>query len=246
MSVGSAPLITPVANPIANPPRVAVQSRSIPPTTTPTRTTIVSLRAKSGETSGDWTVRMTATAAASTPESSTATPITVSARTPSSRAVRKSAEAARMCRPIVVFPSRSASSPSATAATTTARIVTLRTSTPPIVTTWFSCASETAGSPIVPSRMSRISAMFWSRNATAKVVTSITAGDWVRSGRNTARSIASESAITTTKHATMLAAAGQSEVKASVYAPAMISCPYAKFTSLRTPKTMPIPTAISA
>ena len=43
-----------------------------------------------------------------------------------------------------------------------------------------------------------------------------------------------------------LAATGQSLVNASVYAPAMISCPYAKFTSRRTPKTSPIPTAMSA
>ena len=42
LSVGSTPLMTPVAKPIAKPPRVAVHSRSIPPTTTPTRTTIVS------------------------------------------------------------------------------------------------------------------------------------------------------------------------------------------------------------
>ena len=48
LSVGSAPLMTPLANPIAKPPSVAVQSRSIPPTTTPTRTTIVSLSANSG------------------------------------------------------------------------------------------------------------------------------------------------------------------------------------------------------
>ena len=62
----------------------------MPPTTTPTSTTIVSLSAKSGVTSGNWTVRITATVAASTPESSTAMPITESARTPSRRAVRKS------------------------------------------------------------------------------------------------------------------------------------------------------------
>ena len=51
-SVGSAPLMTPVAKPIANPPSVAVQSRFIPPTTTPTSTTIVSRSAKSGPTNG--------------------------------------------------------------------------------------------------------------------------------------------------------------------------------------------------
>ena len=39
--------------------------------------------------------------------------------------------------------------------------------------------------------------MLWSRNATANVATSITAGDCVRSGRKTSRSIATESASTT-------------------------------------------------
>jgi hypothetical protein len=130
-----------------------------------------------------------------------------------------------MCRPILVRPSSNASSASVTAATTTARIVTLRTSTPPIETAWFSGASVTAGSPIVPSRRSRISATLWSRNATAKVVTSITAGEAVRSGRKTARSRANESAITTAKQAMMLPATGHPEVKASVYAPAITSCP---------------------
>ena len=94
--------------------------------------------------------------------------------------------------------------------------------------------------------MSTSSATLWSRNATAKVVTSITAGDCVRSGRKTARSIASESAITTAKHAITLPATGHADVNASVYAPAMTSWPYAKLTSRRTPKTSPIPTAISA
>ena len=58
-------------------------------------------------------------------------------------------------------------------------------STPQTVTTWLSEATETAGSPIVPSRTSRISATAWSRKAIANVVTSITAGDCVRSGRKT-------------------------------------------------------------
>ena len=48
----AAPLITPEAKPIAKPPSVAVQSRSMPPTTTPTSTMIVSCRAKSGVTNG--------------------------------------------------------------------------------------------------------------------------------------------------------------------------------------------------
>jgi hypothetical protein len=61
--------------------------------------------------------------------------------------------------------------------------------------------------------------------ASANVVTSITAGEAARKGLNTVRSIASESATTTTKHAAMLAAGGQEEVNASVYAPAITSCP---------------------
>jgi hypothetical protein len=130
-----------------------------------------------------------------------------------------------MCSPIVVRASRSASRPSVTAAITMAASVTRRTSTPPIETAWFRLESGAAASPIVPSRMSRISAMLWSRNATAKVVTSITAGDAVRSGRNTVRSIATESASTTAKHAAMLAAPDQAEVHASVYAPAITSWP---------------------
>jgi hypothetical protein len=95
-------------------------------------------------------------------------------------------------------------------------MVTLRTSTPPIETAWFRGASATAGSPIVPSRMSRISATLWSRNASANVVTSITAGEAVRSGLKTARSIRNESAITTAKQAMMLPATGHPAVKARV------------------------------
>ena len=45
---------------------------------------------------------------------------------------------------------------------------------------------------------------------------------------------------------TTLAASGSDDVNASVYAPAMTSCPYAKLTRRSTPNTSPIPTAISA
>ena len=62
---------------------------------------IVSCSAKSGVTNGVCTVRITATAAASAPESTTASPITWLALTPSMRAVRKSAAAARVRSPIV-------------------------------------------------------------------------------------------------------------------------------------------------
>ena len=97
-----------------------------------------------------------------------------------------------------------------------ATIVILRTSTPATVTGSFRPASDVAGSPIVPSRTSKKSATAWSMNASANVVTSMTAGDWSRSGKKTARSIASESVITTAKQAAMLAPTGQSVVNASV------------------------------
>ena len=92
------------------------------------------------------------------------------------------------------------------------------------------------------------SAIACRRNATANVATSIVAADCVRSGRKTTRSIAIERAITTAKHRTMPAHTGQSrsDANASANAPAITSCPYAKLTSRSTPKTRPIPTAISA
>src|SRR6266516_4790661 len=66
---------------------------------------------------------------------------------------------------------------SAPRATPTATNVTLRTSTPPTLTAWFSGAIELATSPSWPSRRSMISATACNRNAIANVVTSITAGD---------------------------------------------------------------------
>ena len=100
-----------------------------------------------------------------------------------------------------------------------------RTSTPSNVVGWLSGAIDVAISPIVLSRMSTSWAIAWSMKAIAKVATSITAGEAPRRGRKSARSITSESATTTTKQATMLQTTGQCAVKASVYAPAMISCP---------------------
>ena len=99
-----------VAKPIAKPPSVAGIGRFSPPTTTPASTTIVSRSAKSGVTSGVCTVSITATTAASAPEMSTANEMTRFARTPSMRAVAKSIDAARMCRPISVRSSSSVSS----------------------------------------------------------------------------------------------------------------------------------------
>jgi len=78
-----------------------------------------------------------------------------------------------------------------------------------------------------PSEPNFISATAWSRNAIAKVATSIVAGGALRSGRKTATSISSDSAITTAKHVSRLAQSGQpcSLVTASENAPAMISWP---------------------
>ena len=56
---------------------------------------------------------------------------------------------------------------------------------------------------------------------------SMTAADWPRSGRNTTRSIASESASTTAKQSAIPTPTGQSrsDANAIANAPAMISCP---------------------
>ena len=206
---------------------------------------IVSRSANVGVTVGNCTVRSTATTAASTPAMSTATALTRFARTPTSRAVWKSIAAARMCRPIEVRFRSSTRSARQTAAVTIATIAILRMSTPPTETGRLSSASDAA---VFPSGPNQRSAMLWSRNATANVAISITAGDCERSGRKTTRSIASDSAITTAKQSAMPTPTGQSrsDAKASANAPAMISCPYAKLTSRSTPKTRPMPTAISA
>ena len=178
-------------------------------------------------TSGCCTVSITATTPASTPERRTAEPITRFARTPRSRAVWKSIAAARIWRPTVVRPRKSTSPTRQTAALTIATTVILRTSVPRIVQGRLSFASDAAGSPRVSSRWSIRSAIAWSRNATAKVATSIVAADWVRSGRKTTRSIANESASTTAKQRRMPMPTGQSrsEANASANAPAITSCP---------------------
>ena len=218
----------------------------MPPSTTPARTRIVSRSAKSGVTSGFWTVSITATTAASTPEISTAAPITRPARTPSSSAVRKSIAAARMCSPTRVRPSSRTRTSRQTAASTVATIAILRMSTPEIVTGWFNVASDAA---ILPSGPNHSNAMLCKRNATAKVATSITAGDLPaqrpeddpvheqREQRERPRS---------TGRCPTETGQPRSEAKASAYAPAITSCPYAKLTSRSTPKTSPMPTAMSA
>ena len=108
--------------------------------------------------------------------------------------------------------------------------------------------SSTSDVAVFPSGPNQRSAIDCSRNATAKVAMSMTAADCVRSGRKTTRSIASESASTTAKQSAIPTPTGQSrsDAYASANAPAMISWPYAKLTSRITPKTSPIPTAMSA
>src|SRR5581483_11472776 len=244
-AVGSAPPRIPLAKPIEKPPSVAGTGRLRPPRTTPASTTIVSLSANVGVASGVRTVMITATTAASAPESSTAPPITRFARTPRSRAVRKSIDAARMCRPTAVRSSRSFNSARQPAATRIETIEILRMRTPPRSHGWLSGASDVA---IVPSDPKARSAMLCNRYATANVATSITAGDWRRSGRKTSQSMSTESASTTPKQKRIETPTGSphDDPYASAYAPAITSWPYAKLTSRSTPKTRPIPTAISA
>ena len=136
----------------------------------------------------------------------------------------KSIEAARMWSPIDVRSSRRTSATRQIAATTIATIVTFLISRLPIVTGRLSVTSDAAGFPSGPNHRS---AMLWSRKATAKVATSITAGDWSRSGRKTSHSSATESARTTAKQRAMPAQTGQShwDASASANAPAMISWP---------------------
>ena len=142
------------------------------------------------------TVRSTAGTAANSPEIRTAPPITRFARTPRIRAVRKSIAAARMCSPTDVRESRSCSKARQTAAVATAMIAIFRTKTPPMSHGAWSCASAPA---VLPSDPKASRAMLWRRNATAKVATSITAGECVRNGRKTSLSISTDSASTTPK-----------------------------------------------
>ena len=193
MSVGRAPLMTPLANPIAKPPRVAVQSRSIPPTTTPTRTTIVSLSAKSGcderELDGqDHRDRRREHAREQDGDADHG--VGADAEQPRGAEVRRGGAHVQAERrpPEQQREQRRASRPRRRRRGSSPCGRRRRRSRPPGSAT----RATTAGSPIVPSRMSRISATLWSRNATANVVTSITAGEAVRSGRKTARSIRNE------------------------------------------------------
>jgi len=78
------------------------------------------------------------------------------------------------------------------------------------------------------------------------VLVGVVAGSAFRRRRKTTRSIRIVSPITTTKHMTIERNGLQPFVRARVYAPAMISWPYAKLMIRSTPNTRPMPTAISA
>src|ERR671923_4754 len=212
-SAGSASPSTDVRKPIAKPPRVAVPRRSIPPTTTPTSPRIVTSSPNVGVTSGRWTVRRIATAAASRPASTNAKLMTVSARTPRSRAARKSAAAARICSPIVVRPRRNAVPPSRRPPTASIVSVIQRTSRSPSKTRWLRLASTSAVRPSGPKAISHTP---WSANATANVATSVVVGLAARSGRKATRSISRASAMQTTTVMVTLAILGKAAVSASV------------------------------
>ncbi len=164
-----------------------------------------------GVTCGLRPVSMKAETAASSPEMRTAPVTTRFARTPSSRDVVKSIAAARMCSPSDVRVSNSWSSTRQNAAIAIETIAILRISTPPMSHGWFSGPIEEA---IVPSWPKASTAMLCIRNATAKVATSITAGECVRSGRKTSQSISVESASTTAKQSRIPAHAGQPQTEA--------------------------------
>ena len=97
-------------------------------------------------------------------------------------------------------------------------------STPKMSQGALSCASEPT---FFDSGPNFSNAMFWSRNATANVATSITVGELVRSGRKTSRSMRTDNTNTTPKQSRIDSQVGrfQTAPYARAKPPAMISCP---------------------
>ena len=205
----------------------------------------MSRSAKSGVTRGVWTVSITATTAASKPEISTAAPITRPARTPSSSAVRKSIAAARMCSPTRVRPSsrtrQQAGRPpedrcddrdlADVDAGDRHRLVQRR---------------ERRGDLPERTEPEQCDALQEERDCECRdehhgwrLPAQRPEDDPVHQQRKHENDREAEDDPPTTGQP-------RSEAKASAYAPAITSCPYAKLTSRRTPKTSPMPTAMSA
>jgi hypothetical protein len=125
-------------------------------------------------------VSSTVAVAATTAASRNAKRMTVEARTPRSCAVLASIAAARICRPMSVRARMRAVAPRRTAPTAIETSVTQRTRRSPIETARLSSPRTPTFCPRAPNARS---ATAWSRNDTAKVVTSIVVGVVVRSGR---------------------------------------------------------------
>ena len=87
------------AAPTRNPPSAAPERLPRPPITVPTKAMITSCTPMRGCTTPVCTTIRQETAAARTPLSAKAMAITLLARTPNTRAMRKSSAAARMCKP---------------------------------------------------------------------------------------------------------------------------------------------------
>ena len=193
----------------------------MPPTTMPTSAGIASWKPNVGVTSGRWTTTSTVAAAARTPPMRKAIWMTLFARTPSMRAVRKSCAAARIWSPVVVRLRNSVVADRRTMPTPIDANVTQRIRRSPISTARLSSGRKRALSPSAPKTSS---AMLCSRKLKANVVTSIVAGEALRIGRS-ANSIARANTITVTKRTTIRTPVAAPRVRTSEYAPAVSSSP---------------------
>ncbi len=214
----------------------------MPPTTVAMKAIRMTLAPIVGDTDPVWAVSRIAAAPASRPESAKATAITVSARIPRTRAIRKSSAAARICVPIVV---RRMNNPSATR----------RPSVTPTTTTssfWIETdpisneSPRPVAKPVERGVDPQIrAARFWRRKLRANEVINSVAGLACRTGRNAIRSSASASATETTS-TSGITSASSSGISTTANAPAMTSSPWAKLTRRMIPKIRAMPSAKSA
>ena len=211
----------------------------MPPTMVAMKAKRTTLTPRVGETVPVCAVRRTAATPASRPESANANAITVSARTPRIRAIRKSSAAARICLPMDV-PRRSEPRQSSEASVT-----------PTMTTSSFWIESEPT-STVSPRAAAKSvdrgvdphvsAATFWSRKLSAKDVISRVAGLALRTGRKATRSMASASATTITS-ATGIRRGSENGSRTSANAPTMTSSPWAKLIRRMIPKMSAIPSA---
>ena len=157
----------------------------MPPTMVAMKAKRTTLTPSVGETVPVCAVRRIAATPASRPESANANAITVSARTPRIRAIRKSSAAARICLPMVV-PRRSeprqSSEPSVTPTMTTSSFW---IESEPTSTVSPRAAAKSVDRGVDPHVSA---ATFWSRKLSANDVISSVAGLALRTGRKATRS----------------------------------------------------------